>query len=192
MPWRLASPGHFRVFTDHNREVKGPITFETFAGLACGLKLPMGLIIDEFELTAEGGKFDSESNTFGTAKPAQVFVRISEASLTQFLVEQMPPPLRDPCAIFQGDSIAVTASARVIVDITATAICKMRVHEGKELYIDLISVDKPGPVHGLVEKQLEKLNPVFKTSDLPVPTTLLSAKVIDGYLVAQGEVDLTR
>lgn len=153
------------------------VSLASLAALGHDLTLPIGLNLDEIEVHAERLTF--ENGALKLSEAAKVSVRVSEASLEAFVVNQLPPLLRDPRVRFEGGLLLVTATVKVLVDITATARLRMVLHGEDELHLELVDVDKPGPVHGIVEKQIENLNPVFKTADVPIPLALEEVRVTD-------------
>lgn len=140
------------------------------AVLGHGLKLPNGMVIDEVEIQADRLAIVDQKPKFET--PATTIVRISPESLQTFIASQLPAMVRDPQVRFQDGKILVSASVKVLVEISATATLSLVIQDQKKLLVELIDVDKPGPVRGILENQLDAVNPVFDAKDLPLDLKL--------------------
>ena len=163
---------------------------QEFAALLVGLQLPNGLRIDEIEIKGDGVGFDPDSKAVALDAPAKVEARVSAESLRMMLERELPTQVRDPRVSLQGGQIQVEVSVAMIVVMDVTCVVQLRVKDDSELWVDLVSVDKPGIVAGIVEAQLTKVNPVFRTKDLPFPFKITSVRVADRIIV-EGEASWT-
>ncbi|MBS1705899.1 MAG: LmeA family phospholipid-binding protein [Armatimonadetes bacterium] len=144
------------------------------------LKLPNGLLVDSLSLDADNLQFDTQSKQASLATAGTCVATVSEQSLTEFLMAELPSAIRKVEVQCVGGRIQIAAIARVIVEIKALALCRLEIVDERELYVRLESVTPGGPVEGIVESNLEKVNPVFKSEDIPFPVRMLEARVEHG------------
>jgi hypothetical protein len=146
--------------------------------------LPMGLVVEEITLKTESAGYDSRKNTLDMSKPGVVRARVTADDLANFLAGEFPAPLRDPKVELIPGFVLVSATAKVLIEITATAKCLLEVRNRSELHVVLVEVDKGGPVQGLVEGQLDRINPVIKAEDFPIPVNLDTVEIgLDGIVL---------
>lgn len=86
--------------------------------------------------------------------------------------------------------IIVECRVRVLLEIPVRAKLGLAIADQKELHVELIEVDKGGPVPGLIQNQLQAVNPVFKASDLPMPFSLDQVEINPDFVVVYGTVTL--
>lgn len=153
-----------------------------------GVTLPMGLTIDE--VIVQGENLHLEASPFAATlpKPASLDVRISADSLADFLEKKAPGGLKDFQIQLKGGEIFVEARATMIISINVGAVCKLRIEDGKELYVDLVRVEAIGGsgIHNIVQKQLDSINPVLKAQDLPLDATLETVECDNDWIVLHG------
>ena len=154
------------------------------------LKLPMGLVLDRVDISGENVHLEGDPFKIELEKPGALEVVVSEKSLEAFLNEKAPGGLSGFEATLVNDKIYIQANMQMILTIRAAAVCTLRVEGGKQLFVDLESVDVLGVgAKNLVQKQLDSLNPILDASDLPLDATITSAKVAKGEIVVRGEVE---
>lgn len=148
--------------------------------------LPMGLTVARIELRGQ-------SATIGFKPPALTGGQITldaivdEPGLQAFVQAKVPSQVRD-VQVFLGDGlIKISAKAVVILPISFTAYCALEIVDGRELHLRLHDVQPGGPVRSMLEGQIEEMNPVLTTDDLPVPVRLTAVRVDEGQIVLSGE-----
>lgn len=171
----------------------GPIRLQSLSALADGLTLPNGLNIDEATFVLPALTYDAKAQHLVSEGESHAKFRLSEASILELLKTKLPGQISNPQVRLADNMVSVTVSVQVLITIDVTARCKLRIQDGKELWVDLIDVDKPGPVYSIVEAQLSQINPVFSADTLPFPVTLTSCQVVSGWVELEAIVPaLTR
>lgn len=160
----------------------------SLAGFLGGVKLPNGLFLDEIELQGESVTIETDPLDCAFGQPMRVTVRVSASSLSAFMADQVPDVVRSLQVRFAAGRLLVESRVKFIVDITVEAVCDLEIVDGTELWVRLLSVDKPGPVHGILESQIEKQNPVFRTSQVPIAMRLVEHRITDQALEIVCEV----
>lgn len=156
-----------------------------------GLRLPMGLVVDEVRLEAGEFAFDIEERALTLPSPGTLVARVGEASIVTLLESKAPSGLEGFEVKLDGGFIHATAVARVIIPIRGSARCALRIDEGARLMLDVEDLDVPAVGRGLVESQLAGLNPIFDVSDLPIPARarLESVSVNGGWIEIRGTIE---
>lgn len=150
---------------------------------------PFGLRLDEVRIGAEDVGFDFESKQYTALSPARVVVTVLEEDLGIFLDKRAPGALKAIQTRIVPGFIHVAATARVIVEIRAKAICTLRIESGKRLLVDLVEVEGMAPaVKSIVQTQLDRINPVLDATDLPLDVTLDEARLLDGRLTLLAHI----
>lgn len=169
--------------------VNKPVDVGHLAARFLSVKLPMGLNLDEVLIQGEGLRLENAPWRLHLPEPGTMEVRVGEESLAQFLDAKAPGGLRDFKIRLDG-VINVQATATVILPIGVGAVCSLRIEEASKLYVDLIRVEAIGGagVHNLVQKQLDGINPVLDTSELPLQASLDSVAIEKGWIVVKGNL----
>lgn len=165
------------------------IDVRTFHATLTDVLLPMGLNLDEVRL--EGEKLHGEKKPFRITleQPGKLEVVVSEASLTIFLNKKAPGGLQDLEIQVRNGRLFIDGRVRMIIEVAASAVCTLRIVDGKQLFVDLESVDVLGVgAKTLVQNQLDSINPVLDASDLPLDATLTEVHAEDGRVVLRGLV----
>lgn len=160
------------------------VQLQSLALLGHQLRLPMGLVIDEVEVHADG--LTLEGMRPAVAHPAKATVRLSAASLQEFIAPQLPAMVQGLQVRLERGLILATTTVKLLVEVRSTAELRPRLVEGKELHLEVVGYDGPGVARVVLDKQIEAQNPVFRVSDLPFPAELLAVR-IESML----EMDLT-
>ena len=152
------------------------------------LMLPMGLRVDDVRLYGKGLHLVREPFSAKLESAGQLEVFVSEASLAMFLEAQAPAGLKDFRVEARDGKLYVRAVKTVIVAFPANAVCTLRIENGRQLFVDLESVEVAGgaSIKTLVQNQLDKINPIVDAADLP----MVQAR-IDGLKVEAGGITLT-
>ena len=151
------------------------------------VKTPMGLVITEARVKGVNAVISTDPVKVEMLKPGEFEAFIDEKALTVFLDEQAPGGLRDFEIELKEGKLFVKASLVVIVPMRASAVCTLRIVDGKQVFVDVESVDVMGVgAKGLVEGHLSKVNPVLDVADLPLKVELSSIAVEDAKVVVKG------
>lgn len=148
--------------------------------------LPMGLSLNALTLT--GAKLHLENDPFNIQMPApgKLQALVLQENLAAFLNKQAPGGLKDFKVELKDGKIHVQATMMIM---KAAAVCSLRIQDGAALYVDLEKVDVMGVgATNLVQSQLDKINPVIETKDLPVRARLTDYEISNGQLVLHGEI----
>lgn len=162
------------------------VRVSNLAALAHNLVLPIGLTLDEVEIYIDEPGATFAEGALKLDSPGRVRVSISPESLQAFIATQLPPIVQNPRIVFQDGLLRATASVRVLVEVSATAILKPVIVTCTELHLELIDFEGPTVARGILEKQIEGQNPVFKASELPIPFSLTGVEVTES-LILHGE-----
>lgn len=123
------------------------------------------------------------------AEPGTLEVFVSEASLASFLDTQAPAGLKNFKVQARDGKLFVHAVKTVIVDLKASAVCSLVIEDWRKLIVVLESVDVAGAgIKNLIQAQLDKINPIFDLSDLPVNGALETISMEKGGVVLFGSV----
>jgi len=149
--------------------------------------LPFGLTVDLIRLTAAKAVIKRDPFSLELPNPGNLVVCVGEKNLALFLNKEAPGGLRDFSVHLHEGKVVVEATAHIIVPLRAKATCTLRIVDGTQLWVDLKNVDVMGVgAKSLVEKQLEKINPVLDASDFPFDVKLEKVTIVDGELVLKG------
>lgn len=156
------------------------------------LILPMGLRVDDVRLYGRGLHLEREPFSARLQAPGKLEVFVSEASLAEFLERQAPAGLKDFRVEARDGKLYIKANKTMIVSIPANAVCSLRVEDRRRLMVDLESVEVAGgtSIKTLVQNQLDKINPIVDTADLPmVRGTIDEVKMERGGVILLGQVE---
>lgn len=153
------------------------------------LQLPVGITIDEVAVI--GADAIVSENPFGIEldQPGKVLARLGEKSLSDFLDGQAPGGLRDFRVELVGGFVHIRATAVVLIAVPVQAVCTLRIHEGRQLFADLESVNVLGMgARSMVEAQLEKINPIVDAKDIPLDMEFVRVTVEQGFVELEGRI----
>lgn len=154
------------------------------------LTLPMGLIVDHVLIQGAQAKVVSDPFKIELQEPGTIEARVSASNLAAFLNKESPGGLKEFAVAIRDGKLFVGATAKVIFDIRAEAVCTLRIEEGKKLFVDLESVEMFGVgAKSLVEQQLAKINPVLDAAEFPLTVTLSRVELVDGEVVLYGTAE---
>ncbi len=148
--------------------------------------LPIGLRLDDLKLMGGPAELQTEPWGVKTESAATLVVRISEQNLVAFLEKQAPGAVRGVKVHLADGQVTVEAAVRVLVDIPVKAICALRIHGEKQLFVDLVEVQAVAAARKVVENQIAKANPVLDVKDLPFNVLLKDVQVADGFVTVTG------
>lgn len=153
------------------------------------LSLPDVPVIDRIAFSGGEAKYDESAMAIDTTTPYQVTAEISEADLCAFVRTKMPDRMRLRDLRITPSGIEFTAEAVIIVPIPIRLLLRLETVDGNELRVvaDDVNVLGAGPKN-IVQNQLSQLNPILRTSDLPVPVKFDSADHADAKVIIKGSV----
>ena len=145
--------------------------------------LPFGLTVDRMTLTAKEASAQLEPFSLEMDHPASVEAIVHESSLEKFVRLKALESV-----VVRPEGIMVEAVVRVLLEFRGIAKCRLRVESGSRLMVELVDVDVLGVgAKGLVQNQIEGMNPVLDTATLPFQITLHEAKLEHGFVRVTGE-----
>lgn len=167
-----------------------PLAIGSLEAVFRSVRLPVGLVIDELRIEGDDPECTFDPFRLHLDHPGKLQVTLGEAAVSRFLNEQAPGGLRDFIVTMKSGQIVVQATARVLIDIRATATCTLRIVEGKCIYVDLEALDSVGgsAARGLVEGQLAKINPIVDARHYPLDIVLTRIEISDGRVDVFGTV----
>lgn len=155
--------------------------------------LPMGLTIDSIAIS--GGRTELALDPFSIVpdRPSEMLIMVTGSSLAAFLTAKAPGGLKDFSVNLAGGKLRVAASIKMIFEVRAEAVCGLRLADGKELFVDLETLETVSGPKGiapksLVQGHLDQINPVIDLHTLPVTANIRSIKISDGAIVMAGEL----
>jgi len=154
------------------------------------VKLPMGLVLDSVEVVGDALTLDSEPMGLQMPKPGDVTVTLSDSHLAAYLEQTNPGGLHSFLVGVRDGLIEVHATKTVIIDIRAKALARLVIVDGRQLHIQLESVEVlgGGGLTNVVRQQVEAMNPLFDASELPVDLVLESVEASDGVVRIFGKL----
>ena len=152
------------------------------------LVTPIGLNIAAVVIRGDGARVQTEPFAYELESEADLEALIHESALEAFVKTKVPDNIQDIWVSLVPDKVHVRAVVRMILPVTANAVCTLRIEEGKRVFVDLESVEVLGAgVKGLVQKQLDAINPVLDVADLPLEVRLTEMRIEEGRLIAVGK-----
>jgi len=167
------------------------IGLDAFQAKADNLELPMGLVVDHLTLTTGRATAVTDPFSLSLAEPGDVRVEISESNVARYLEELAPGGLKNFQVECRDEFIVVRATVRFLLEVPVYAQCRLVIHEGRELHVELVEAQVVGgDAKRLVEGQIERVNPIFRVSDIPFPLVLDEVLVREGYITLLGTADM--
>ena len=163
-----------------------------FAGMYAAfkrVKVHIGLIVDEVRISGQSAHFVRDPFSMTLDEPAQIEADLLQRDVQSFLATSVQGGLRDFAVRMEDGKIFVDATMQILVSVPVSAVCTLRIDEGKRLFIDLESVSVLGGApKSMVQKQLDAINPVFDLSTLPVDGNLDSVEISNGKATLKGHL----
>ena len=151
--------------------------------------LPMGLTVSSVQVQGFGAALDSKPFALRLPQPGTMQAHVLETDLATFLERQAPAGMHDFSVRAEDGKLHVRAKKTLLVELKVTAVATLRIVGGKQMWIDVESVDVMGAgAKNLVQSQIAKINPVLDAADLPLDATLESVEVGEGKVVLHGTV----
>ena len=126
-------------------------------------------VIDQIRVFGNQATFREAGATIETESPYRVEVEISESDLCAFVRSQLPDRLRLRDLRITDAGIEFSADAIVIVPIPVRILLRLVILDECEIHVvaDNVNVLGAGPKQ-LISNQLQLLNPLLRSGDLPV------------------------
>jgi hypothetical protein len=153
-----------------------------------GVRLPFGLLLDEFTIEGENLHVGIEPYALSMDSPGRFKAVITEAAIKQFLDPRLPTAIRKSDVEVVEGKILINALAKIIIEVRVSAVCTLESKDGRMINVVLTSVEPGGPVRGMLESQLDQINPVFDANDLPIPVTVESVSIEPGRILLTGTI----
>ena len=164
------------------------LDFDRLTATINNIKLPDGPRLDRFSIISGAAMLITKPFQIDLASKATIEAEVSAQSLVDFLEELSPGGLKSFQIELIDGQIFMSAKAKVMVDIPVKAICTLRIHEERELHVELKTMDvMGGPAKKLVEGQFDKVNPIFDVADMPLNMKLKSVEIENGVVLVKGE-----
>lgn len=152
-----------------------------------GLILPNGLRVSQVLITSKGVSIVPQPFSMHVTQAGTVEAVIQETDLQTYLNVTAPGGLKDFEVLLAEGKVAVTATAKVLFEVRATALCTLEIADSQKLNIVLESVSVP-IAHNVVQNQLAQINPLLEVSGFPFRSSLSKVHVADGLLTLSLDV----
>lgn len=163
------------------------VKFAGFKAQAESLELSFGLRVATFSLHASGGSVVQKPFSVTVPDGAEIEAVVTQEDLLRFVQTKTPDNVRIEALHLNPKGIVVVAAVKMLLEIKGNALCQLQILDGKQLHVVLEEVDIMGVgAKGLVQNQLDQLNPVFDAAELPLPVTLTSVELGTGILTLRG------
>lgn len=159
----------------------------TFDVSLAQVALPMGLVLSRVRIWGQDLHLEREPFVIQVSQPGRMEITVSEDQLAAFLEREAPGGLRNFRVTADGGKLTVQATARILVEITAEAVCTLRADDGTRLFVELESLSVPA-ARNLVQNQLERVNPIVDLDDLPIGGRIQQIEISGGQVVLRGQV----
>lgn len=152
-----------------------------------GFVLPVGLRVDDLRIEAHGPSASHAEGAFvwSATQPVSIVANVHEGSIAAFIEHKAGGTVTGVTVSARDETLAIDATARVIIPVRAAAICRLVVQEGRRLVVELVDVSL-APARGVIEAQLEQINPILDVADLPFDAEILSAEAQDGVVTVRA------
>ena len=163
------------------------IEFDYLSAMLQGVVLPQGPKIDQLIISSPAAEISVKPFELKLQQAAEIEARVGEKSLAEFLNDMAPGGLSGFHAECIDGQIRVKAKAKFIVDIPVEAVCTLRIQDGRELHVELVSVNVlGGGATSLVEDQIKKVNPILKRDDVPFDFEMNTVEIADHAVIIKG------
>lgn len=155
-----------------------------------GLDLDFGLSLRRIRLRAERGTLVfREPIGLSLPSPARLLLEIEQDAIAAFLERQSPGGLKDFAVEARGGLLHVKATARVVFDVRAAVRCALSIEPPSQLRVLLEGADSVAAIaRGMIEAQLEKVNPIIDLARLPFSAAFRSVEIEDGVVRLEVEI----
>lgn len=151
------------------------------------LDTPTGLAVAQVEVESGAVAFDEATRKVTLARPGTFTAVVEEADLSAFVKSKAPEGVEIDAVRLKPGGIVVEATVWFVISVSGEAECSLRIEEEQRLMVDVESVSVlGGSLRNMVQKQIDAMNPVLDTSDLPVDVRLQAVTIEKGRIVLSG------
>ena len=167
----------------------GPVKIHQISATFRSIQTPIGLVVDTLEIEAENAEIESDPFEVRLKKAGSWKARVEEGAVQMLLEQKAPAELQNVQATLLEGQVRVTGSVRVLIELSVEALSHLEIRDGRQLWVALDSVQVAG-VGGksLVEKQIEKINPILDVNELPFDLRMNSVTILPGEIWVEGTV----
>ena len=152
------------------------------------LVTPIGLTIAAVVMHGDGARFQTEPFAYEMDGEVDLEAMIHESALEAFVKSKVPENVQEIWLSLLPDKVHIRAVVKMLLPVTANAVCTLRIEDGERVFVVLESAEALGAgIKGLVQKQLDAINPVLDVSDIPFEVRLTEIRIEEGRLVATGK-----
>lgn len=153
------------------------------------IELDFGLTIKTFSVQAQKGSAQLDPFELSLPQPGTLTATVTAESVQTLLATKAPKNISGFKVQIVDNQILIDASANIIVNIPVKAICGLHIIDGKRLEVTLEGVDMMGgKATNIIQSQIEKINPIFEASELPIDVELTSVELEDNLITLHGIV----
>lgn len=157
------------------------------------IELEMGLLVDEVEIESGAARVGLSPFSFELSEAAPVSVRISASSVEKFLNLKAPSGVKDFAVELKDGKIRIQATVKLVFEIRAGVVCRIEIEGEQKLLVVLESVDSVASMaRGMIESQIEKVNPLLDASELPISVHMKTVEIEDGWIQLTGQISGTK
>lgn len=151
----------------------------------------MGLVIDEVRIIGKSAHFVRKPFSVQLDEPAVIEAELLQGDVQNFLASTAPGGLQNFVVRMENGKIYVDASINMLLTVPVSAVCTLRIDQGRRIFIDLEDVSVLGGApRSLVQKQLDSVNPVFDLDEtMPIKGQLDTVEVAHGKALLKGRLE---
>jgi hypothetical protein len=153
---------------------------------ATGILLPVGLELDSLSLTLGPFAVGLDPLDLNHGSPGTFEAVLRLAALAAFIEAKAKGAVRDVRVSPKGGDLEIQATAKMVLEVRIVLRCGLRIESGTRVFVDLLDVSLP-MARGLIQAELDKLNPVLDASALPLDVTLQEIVVSEEAAVLKGQ-----
>jgi hypothetical protein len=163
------------------------VRLQSLEAKAFGIILPMGLRVDEVQLTSGPARAETDPFRLFLDQPGRILAIIEETSVAEYLNELAPGGLKGFTVACADEVIRINAIAKILFEVAVEAELTLVVEDERRLMVVLQSAEVKGAdARKLVEGQLDRINPIFDVKDFPVPMRIERVEVRDQAIWVHG------
>jgi hypothetical protein len=168
----------------------GPVSIGEISVTLRRVMTPIGLEVDTVVLGGSDVTIQPSPFAISGPTPISAEVTITAAAIQALLAEKAPGGLSGIQVVIDDGQIIVTGTKRILVDIPATAKCRLRIFEGSQIFVDLVSVEvlRGASLTNVIRSQIDALNPLIDAADLPIALTFSEIVSDEGTIRVRGSV----
>lgn len=151
------------------------------------IQTPIGLVINDLSIDGLRTKIEAEPFKIEADKPASWRARIVRDAIQMLLEARAPDNLREIDVRVDASGILVATRAKIVIELPVEALCELEIAEGRQLLAKVKSVSVGGGAgRSLVQQQLDRLNPLIDTANLPLDLRFGFVEYLPGEIIVGG------